>query len=67
MNTDEARREAAAAIALLPPIDYPNMTATATELTLAMAGTEPFSYGLERILDGLAARTTRRHLRCGWG
>ena len=52
----EQRRQAAAAIAALPPDQYPALTAAADEASEAMAGEEQFEYGLERILDGLEAR-----------
>ena len=60
-STDEARREAAAAVALLPPDVYPNLTGAAREVSFAMAGDEAFNYGLERILDGLTARLEARN------
>jgi AcrR family transcriptional regulator len=55
-TADEARRQAAAAIAILAPEDYPNLTRASAEASTAMAGEEQFEYGLERILDGLEAR-----------
>ena len=55
-TADEARRQAAAAIAILPPERYPNLTRAAAEASTAMAGEEQFEYGLERILDGLEVR-----------
>lgn len=55
-TADEARRQAATAIAGLPPDDYPSLTGAAGEFSRAMAGQEQFEYGLERILDGLEAR-----------
>lgn len=55
-SRDGARRAAAVAAAGLPPEEYPNLTVHAREWTEAMAGTEQFDYGLERLLDGLAAR-----------
>ena len=55
-TADEARRQAAAAIAMLPPEAYPNLSQAAAEASAAMAGEEQFQYGLERILDGLEAR-----------
>lgn len=56
--TDEARRQAAAAVDALPRADYPNLTSLAAEVSHAMAGEEQFAYGLERILDGLETRLT---------
>jgi AcrR family transcriptional regulator len=59
-TTAEQRRQAAAAIAALPPEDYPALTGAAAEASWAMAGEEQFEYGLERILDGLEARLSAR-------
>jgi AcrR family transcriptional regulator len=55
-TAERARREAAAAIAMLPPEQYPNLSRAAAEASAAMAGEEQFEYGLERILDGLEAQ-----------
>ena len=55
-RVEDARREAAAAIAALSPEEYPRLTGAASEASHAMAGEEQFEYGLERILDGLEAR-----------
>jgi AcrR family transcriptional regulator len=55
-TTDQARRQADAALALLPPDTFPTLTATREHFSRAMAGGEAFDYGLERILDGLDAR-----------
>jgi AcrR family transcriptional regulator len=54
--TDRTRTKAATAAAALPPDTFPNLIATAPEWTHAMAGTDQFRYGLDRILDGLQAR-----------
>jgi AcrR family transcriptional regulator len=59
-TADEARRQAAAAIATLPPAQYPNLSKAAAEASAAMAGEEQFEYGLERILDGLESRLANR-------
>jgi AcrR family transcriptional regulator len=59
-NVEEARRQAAVAIAGLPPDEYPNLTEAAAPFSAAMAGEEQFEYGLERILDGLEARLASR-------
>lgn len=59
-TTDEHRREAAAAIALLPEDQYPNFHRAAAEASRAMAGEEAFAFGLERILDGLEAQRRAR-------
>lgn len=55
-TVDEDRSAARAAIAALPPADYPALTAAGNEAAEAMGGEEAFDYGLERILDGLQAR-----------
>jgi AcrR family transcriptional regulator len=59
-NVEEARRQAAVAIAGLPPDEYPNLTGAAGPFSAAMAGEEQFEYGLELILDGLEARLASR-------
>jgi AcrR family transcriptional regulator len=51
-----ARQRAAAAAATLDPDRFPYLTRAADHWTQAMAGTEQFEYGLDRILDGLEAR-----------
>jgi AcrR family transcriptional regulator len=61
-SAEEARRQAASAIAALPADEYPNLTSAASEASRAMAGEEQFEYGLERILDGLEARLGERAL-----
>jgi len=58
-NTARARNEAATAATALRPDKFPNLTATASEWTHAMGGTDQFHYGLDRILDGLQARLER--------
>jgi AcrR family transcriptional regulator len=58
-GAEEARRDAAAAVAALPPEQYPNLTANAADFSHAMAGGELFDFGLERILDGLEAALDR--------
>jgi AcrR family transcriptional regulator len=55
-STAQVRRQAAIAAAALPEDEFPNLTATASEWTQAMAGADEFYYGLDRILDGLQAR-----------
>jgi AcrR family transcriptional regulator len=54
---DPARREVRAAMAALPPDDYPLLSSMADEAAAAAAGDEQFEYGLELILDGVEART----------
>ncbi len=56
---DEARQQAAVAIAGLAPDEYPNLRETAAEFSAAIGGEDAFEYGLERILDGLEATLHR--------
>jgi AcrR family transcriptional regulator len=58
--TDEDRRAAAAALMLLPPDRFPNLTGAVPEASRAMGGEEQFAYGLERLLDGLEARLSAK-------
>ena len=55
-TADEARRDSRAAVAALPPDEYPALVETSEELAGAMAGEETFDFGLDRIIDGLDAR-----------
>jgi AcrR family transcriptional regulator len=55
-STEEDRRAALAALAALPPEEYPSLTEAREEASRAMGGEEVFEYGLDRILDGLEAR-----------
>jgi AcrR family transcriptional regulator len=59
-TVQEARRQAAVAIAGLSPDEYPRLTGAAAAFSAAMAGQDQFEYGLERILDGLQARLADR-------
>ena len=54
--TPEARRAARAALLTLPEDEFPAMTAVADRMAEALGGPEQFTYGLERLLDGLEAR-----------
>jgi AcrR family transcriptional regulator len=54
-TAEEARREARAATAALPPGEYPMLTEASEELADAMAGEETFDFGLDRLIDGLEA------------
>jgi len=58
-STEEDRRAALAALAALPPNEYPALTEAREEASMAMGGEEVFEYGLERILDGLEVRLGR--------
>ena len=53
---EEAARSARAALSSLPPADYPALTTAVDEAAAAMGGEETFAFGLELILDGIAAR-----------
>jgi AcrR family transcriptional regulator len=55
-TADRARRDARAAIAALPPEQYPTLREASEELADAMAGEETFGFGLDRVIDGLEAR-----------
>ena len=55
-SVDQARHDAGAAVAALPRERFPSLTGNAAEFSAAMAGTEQFDYGLERILDTLESR-----------
>lgn len=55
-STAEDRRAALAALAALPPDEYPALTEARDEASQAMGGEEMFEYGLDRILDGLEVR-----------
>lgn len=52
-SAEQAREQAAETAAALPLDRFPHLSATAPYWTQAMAGEEQFSYGLDRILDGL--------------
>ena len=56
--TDSDRNAARAAIAALPPDEFPALTEARDAASAAMGGEEMFSYGLDRIIDGLAARAS---------
>jgi AcrR family transcriptional regulator len=53
---EDARRDSKAATAALPRDEYPTLTDTADELADAMAGDATFDFGLDLIIDGIAAR-----------
>lgn len=55
-STEDDRRAALAALAALPPDEYPSLTEAREEASRAMGGDEVFEYGLDRILDGLETR-----------
>ena len=56
---DTARR-ARAAVAALPEDEYPALAAAADGFAASLASAEELDYGLERLLDGLAARLGAR-------
>jgi AcrR family transcriptional regulator len=59
-TAEDARRRSRAATAALPRDEYPAINESADELAEAMAGEETFDFGLDRIIDGLAARLRTR-------
>ena len=58
-DADQVRRQAEAALALLPPDEYPALSASASEAAAAMAGEAQFEFGLDLLLDGLEARRVK--------
>jgi AcrR family transcriptional regulator len=50
------RREVRAAMASLPPDEYPTLSSMADEAAAAAAGDEQYLYGLNLLLDGIEAR-----------
>lgn len=58
-STEDDRRTALAALASLPADEYPALAEAREEASRAMGGEDVFEYGLDRILDGLAARLAR--------
>ncbi len=58
-STERSRRQAAVALAGLPPDDYPELTRAADAFVAAIAGREQFDLGLDIILAGLEARLPR--------
>ena len=61
--TEEDRGAARAALAALPPDEFPALTEARDEASIAMGGEEVFEYGLARIIDGLQARLAARGRR----
>lgn len=53
---EEAARSARSALVALPPERYPALTTSVEEAAAAMGGEETFAFGLDLILDGIAAR-----------
>lgn len=61
-TAEDARRRSREAVAGLPADQYPAVHDTAEELAEAMAGQATFDFGLDRIIDGLAAHLpAQRH------
>jgi AcrR family transcriptional regulator len=56
-SLDDGRREIRAALAALPPGEYPLLSSMTDEAAAAAGGDEQFDYGLRLILDGIEART----------
>jgi AcrR family transcriptional regulator len=59
-TADQARRDSKEATSRLPRDRYPTLTDTADELADAMAGDATFDFGLDLIIDGIAARAGKR-------
>ena len=57
-STEEDREAARSAIATLPPEEFPALTEARDAASAAMGGENVFAYGLDRIIDGLAARVS---------
>ncbi len=57
--SSEQRRTVRAALQLLPEDEFPAVTSVAEHLPSTVGGREQFDYGLELILDALAARAAR--------
>jgi AcrR family transcriptional regulator len=57
--SDSARREIRAALAALPPDEYPLLSSMGDEAAAAAGGDDQFDYGLELLLDGIEARAER--------
>src|SRR4051812_18025391 len=57
--TDERRRATAAAAAELPPGDFPLLSGMGAEMAETLGGDVQFEYGLDVVLDGIAARVQR--------
>ena len=55
-STESDRAAARAAIGSLPPDEFPALTEARDAASAAMGGEEVFADGLDRIIDGLAAR-----------
>jgi AcrR family transcriptional regulator len=53
---DESRAGLADALGALPPADYPVLASMVDEAVAAAAGDDQFDFGLELLLDGIAAR-----------
>ena len=55
-STESDRQAARAALAALPPDEFPALTEARDAASAAMGGEDVFAYGLDRIIDGLASR-----------
>lgn len=54
--TDALRDRGRAGLAVLPPGEFPAVTAAAAEMAGTLGGADQFEYGLARILDGIERR-----------
>lgn len=57
-STESDRDAARAAIATLPPEEFPALTEAREAAGAAMGGEDVFAYGLDRIIDGLALQAS---------
>src|SRR3954452_3447776 len=57
--TDERRRASPAAAAELPPDEFPLLSGMGAEMAETLGGDVQFGYGLDVVLDGIAARMQR--------
>lgn len=59
-DIEVSRSRGLAVIAALPSHEYPAVTEAALPLAATLGGNEPFEYGLDRLLDGLASELARQ-------
>jgi AcrR family transcriptional regulator len=55
-SREERHAQVRAAFAVLPPADYPLLTASIEAIADVMGGDEQFEFGLAQLLDGIEAR-----------
>lgn len=62
-DTDAARAEMRTAVAALDPATHPRLTASIEHVVAVVGGADQFDYGLDLLLDGIAARLPPRARR----